>query len=93
MSFAALIGRSILDMHDFQGGMVIVDYERYYLVKNSRQDIECSCGAEIIESYTGLPYREKQLVVIEDFGGDTIRAAYSWDGRRFGVMTFQRSVP
>lgn len=85
-----LLGIVLFDMHDYSGKrrytIAGVEWE---IVKDSWQTIDMQGGKDIIENYTGEPYTNKYVVVIDDYNHDLIRAAYSYDDRRFGVMTLR----
>lgn len=85
-----LLGVVLFDMHDYSGNtLYTINGVKWRIVPDSWQTLDMSCGREIIEYYTGEPYTNKLVVVIDDYNHDLIRAAYSYDCRRFGVMTLR----
>jgi hypothetical protein len=85
-----ITGYVLCDMHDYRGRLsFVVENIEWVVIVDSWQTLQTSRGTEIIEGYIDRPYTNKYLVVIEDLGDDKIRAAYSYDGLRFGVMTLR----
>ena len=85
-----LLGIVLFDMHGYSGNtLYTVLGAKWRIVKDSWQTINMSGGKDIIEEYTGETYTNKLVVVIDDYNHDVIKAAYSYDDRRFGVMTLR----
>jgi hypothetical protein len=85
-----LLGYVIFDMHDYSGRLTYrIHGVEWKIVKDSWQAVDMQGGSAIIENYTGERYTNKYVVVIDDYNHDLIRAAYSYDDRRFGVMTLR----
>lgn len=85
-----LLGVVIFDMHDYSGNtLYTIHGVNWRIVKDSWQTISMPGGKDVIEWYTGEPYLNKKVVVIDDYNHDLIKAAYSYDDRRFGIMTLR----
>lgn len=90
MARADLLGIVLFDMHDYSGNtLYTINGVKWRIVKDSWQTINVSGGKEMIEDYTGEPYLNKKVVVIDDYNHDVIKAAYSYDDRRVGIMTLR----
>jgi len=87
-----LEGKVIWDMHDALPAEVRILDDVWSVDYASWQVVRTNLGSQIIEGLTEDPYTNKHLVVIEDDGEDCIRAAYSYDGLRFGLIKLRLLV-
>jgi hypothetical protein len=94
------VGSELFDMHDYDCDGIINTGHRKFgvleVVPNSWQHVYVDGSSQIVqriieEAGGGSPYLNKTLVALEELeGAGEVKAIYSMDNKRFGIITLER---